>query len=72
LVNAMDIEARIAAAIEAEHNYMSEIVALFVTEMHNDLVREIELAYGKAFAELRLEIANLRLEWQHWLHLLPS
>jgi hypothetical protein len=68
----MDIEARIAAAIEAEHNYMSEIVALFVTEMHNDLVREIELAYGKAFAELRLEIANLRLEWQHWLHLLPS
>ena len=29
--------------------------------MRNDLVKEIELAY-KAFADLRLEIANLRLE----------
>ena len=41
---------------------MTEIFAQFVAEVRPNLVDEIEAAYGRAFADLRLEIANLRLE----------
>jgi len=41
---------------------MTEIFAQFVAEARSELIDEIEAAYGRAFADLRLEIANLRLE----------
>jgi hypothetical protein len=57
-----DIEARVAAALETEHDYMTEVFAQFVAEVRSNLIDEIELAYSKTFADLGLEIANLRLE----------
>ena len=41
---------------------MTEIFAQFVAEVRSDLIDEIEAVYGRAFADLRLEIANSRLK----------
>jgi len=57
----VDVDASIASAIEAEHAYMIEVFGEFVGEVRSKLIDEIEAAYGRAFADLRLETANLRL-----------
>jgi hypothetical protein len=60
--NALAPRLKRTISFEVEHKYMTKVVAEFVAEVRSNLIDEIELAYSKAFADLRLEIVNLRLE----------
>jgi hypothetical protein len=56
------VAARIAQAVADERAFIFEVVAQFVTQMRNELVDEIEQAYGRQFNMVRLDLDALRHE----------